>query len=158
TVRRRAALALAPHDAKAVPVLIELIAKLPYDESGQIHDFLQPLAGDKGPAAPEEGAESRKKCSAAWAAWWEAKSEKAELGKPTRLVVEQGSYQGFTVICEHNTGNIMELGRDRKTRWSFGGTRNPVDAWVLPNNRVVVAEYGANMVSCRDMKGQVIWQ
>jgi HEAT repeat protein len=155
TVRLRAAMALAPRDGQAVPVLIDLIAKLPGDQAGQVHDFLVPLAGDKAPVAPLESAESRKASSAAWATWWnDTTPPRADLAKLAR------SYQhllGYTVVCEHNTGRIVELGRDHKERWSFAGTQNPVDAWILPNNRVLVAEYGGNKVTLRDLKGNILW-
>jgi HEAT repeat protein len=154
SVRKRVAQALASRDPQAIDVLIELIAALPGDDAGGIHDFLTPLAGDLAPQAPDDTAASRKKSSADWAAWWKAnpKADLTRLANPTQHVL------GFTVICEHNTGIITELGRDRKPRWSFGGTQNPVDAWVLPNNRVVVAEYGGRKVTERDLKGKIIWQ
>jgi HEAT repeat protein len=154
TARMRVALALASHDAQAVEVLIGLIAVLPGEQAWQVHDFLTPLAGDLAPRAPEDNADSRKKVSADWSAWWKENAPKADLA---RLANSQQHLLGFTVICEHNTGKITELGRDRKPRWSFGGTQSPVDAWVLPNNRVVVAEYGGRRVTERDLKGAVIW-
>lgn len=156
-VRLRAALGLAPRDEKAVPVLIDLIAASRDPDAALVHDFLAPLAGENAPQGPEDNAESRKKCSAAWKDWWKENGSKTDLNKLVRSESNQ-SWLGYTVIAEHNTGTILELGRDRKVRWSFGGTRNPTDAWVLPNNRVVVAEYGGNLVSCRDLKGAVIWQ
>jgi HEAT repeat protein len=155
TVRIRVALALASRDAQAVEVLIGLIAALPAEQAWQVHDFLTPLAGDLAPRAPEDNADSRKKASADWAAWWKQNAPKADLA---RLANSQQHLLGFTVICEHNTGRITELGRDHKPRWSFGGTQSPVDAWVLPNNRVVVAEYGGRKVTERDLKGAIIWQ
>jgi HEAT repeat protein len=154
TVRLRAAMALAPRDAKAIPVVIDLIAKLPDEQAGQAHDFLAPLAGERAPPPPQEGAESRKAASAAWAAWWNDNSAGADLAKLAR---PHQLFRGYTVVCEHNTGRIVELGRDHKPRWSFAGTQNPVDAWVLPNGRVVVAEYSGNKVTCRDRKGNVLW-
>ena len=156
TVRLRVALALAPRDAQAIPVLIDLIAndKLSGDQAGQIHDFLVPLAGDKAPVAPEDNAEARNKSSAAWAAWWKENSAKTDLAKLTR---PHQQLLGYTVINEFNTGKITELGRDHKPRWSFAGLQSPVDAWVLPNKRVVVAEYGGNKVTLRDMKGNIVW-
>jgi HEAT repeat protein len=155
TVRLRTAIGLAPRDAQAVPVLIDLIAKLPDDQAGQVHDFLVPLAGDQAPKAPQDNAEARKESSAAWAAWWKDNSAKVDLAKLSRPSYQQ--LLGYTVISEHNTGRIVELGRDRKPRWSITGTQNPVDAWVLPNNRVVVSEYSGNKVTCRDMKGNILW-
>jgi HEAT repeat protein len=155
TVRTRVALALASRDPQAVEVLISLIAALPGEQAWQVHDFLTPLAGERAPRAPEDNADSRKKSSADWAAWWKANAPKADLA---RLANSHQHLLGFTVICEHNTGKITELGRDRKPRWSFAGTQSPVDAWVLPNNRVVVAEYGRQLVTERDLKGAIIWQ
>jgi hypothetical protein len=155
TVRLRVALALAPRDAQAIPVLIGLIAELQGDQAWQVHDFLTALAGEKAPPAPEDNAEARKKSSAAWAVWWKSSAAKADL---TKLANPQQQFLGFTVICEHNTGRIVELGRDRKARWSFAGTQTPVDVWVVPNNRVLVAEYSPQRVSERDLKGTIVWQ
>src|SRR5260370_20872532 len=69
TVRLRTALALAPHDAEAIPVLIELIAHAQGEQSWQAHDFLCQLAGDKAPPHPEYTAQARKKCSSDWTAY-----------------------------------------------------------------------------------------
>jgi hypothetical protein len=155
TVRRRVAQALAPKDARAVGVLIALLADMPGDEAGQVHDFLVQLAGDQAPAPPEDNPEARKKASGDWAAWWKANAAKVDL---TRLAGVEPQWLGFTLLCEHDTGKIVELGRDHKPRWSFSGTRNPTDAQMLPNNRVLVAEYTANLVTERDLKGNVVWQ
>ncbi len=155
TVRLRVALALAPRDAQAIPVLIRLIADLQDDQARQVHDFLAPLAGEKAPPHPDDNAEARKKSSAAWAAWWKDNAAKADLAKLTN---PHQQFLGHTVIAEYGTGRIVELGRDRKPRWSFAGTQNPVDAWLLPNNRVLVAEYSGPKVSMRDLKGTILWQ
>ena len=154
SVRQRVAQALAPREAQAIPVLIQLLAESPSDRAGQIHDFLFPLAGDKAPPPPDETADSRKKNSAAWSTWWVANAAKTDTAKLTRPQLQN---LGYTVIAKHDTGEILELGRDHKPRWSFSGTRNPVDAWVLPNQRVAVAEFGGNLVTLRDLKGKIIW-
>ena len=154
SVRLRVALALSSRDPEAVAFLIGLIAELPGEQAGQVHDFLTPLAGDQAPLAPDDSADGRKKSSAAWAAWWKENAAKAEL---VRLSNPQLSTLGFTVICEHNTGRIVELGRDHKPRWTIVGTQNPTDAIALPNNRIIVAEYTGNKVTERDLKGSVIW-
>src|SRR5260370_34073040 len=49
TVRLRTALALAPHYAEAITVLVELIAHAQGEPTGQAHDFLCQLAGDRAP-------------------------------------------------------------------------------------------------------------
>jgi HEAT repeat protein len=154
-VRLRTALALATHDAEAIPVLIELIGVLEDEKAGQAHDFLCQLAGEKAPGRPEDSSEARKKCSADWAAWWKDNSAKIDLA---RLTAPQSRMLGFTVICEANTGQVVEIGRDGKQRWSFGGVLFPVDAWVLPGNRVLVAECNGAKVTERDLKGTILWQ
>src|SRR5262249_158015 len=153
TLRSRVAQALAPRDAEAIPVLIELIALLPVEQSGQVHDFLSPLAGDSPPRGPSDE-KSRKKASEDWNDWWKGNGAKAELTKP---VPNDGSFLGYTVICEVNGGRVLELGRDRKQRWMIQGLQGPVDALVLPNNQVVIAENHGNKISQRDMKGNIIW-
>jgi len=153
-VRLRSAQALAFRDAHAISVLIGLMPGLSSDQAWQVHDFLGRLAGDAAPPGPDDTAESRKKASAAWAEWWKVNSAKADLAK---LADAQQHVLGYTVICDHANGTILELGRDHKPRWSFGGTINPVDCWVLPNNRVLVAEYSGNKVTERDLKGNIIW-
>jgi hypothetical protein len=34
----------------------------------------------------------------------------------------------------------------------------PVDAWVLPGNRVLIAEYSGHRVTERDLKGKILWE
>lgn len=158
TVRLRVAMALAPKDAQAIPVLIGLLGDVPSEQAALIQDLLLQLAGDlQAPPlpSPEDNREARKKASAAWAAWWKVNAAKADLA---RLVSPHQHALGYTVICEHSTGRILELGRDRKVRWSFAGTQNPVDALVVSNSRVLVAEYTVQRVSERDLKGNIIWQ
>ena len=154
-VRLRVALALARHDVQAVPVLIALLADVPGDQAWQVHDVLSQLAGDKAPPGPEDNAEARKKASAAWAQWWKENSAKVDL---SRIADPERNFLGYSLICESNTGQVVELDRDRKPRWSFGGLQFPVDAWVLPNNRVIIAELTGNKITERDMKGKIIWQ
>ena len=52
----------------------------------------------------------------------------------------------------------MELGRDGKPRWQFEGLIYPLDAHVVGNNRVLVAEYSANQISERTFKGEILWK
>ena len=52
----------------------------------------------------------------------------------------------------------MELGRDGKKRWSFGGLSHPVDVQVVGDNRFLVAEMNAHRVTLRNHKGKILWQ
>src|SRR5262249_45503050 len=99
-VRLRTALALAPRDAEAIPVLIGLIAVLPADQAWQVHDFMLQLAGDlQAPPSPDDNVEARKKASAAWTDWWKKNSAKVDLA---RLASPERRFLGYVVVCEHS--------------------------------------------------------
>ena len=132
-----------------------LIGVLPGEQAGQIHDFLSPLAGELAPQGPDDTAEARKKSSADWATWWKQNAAKADLA---RLSTPEHQFLGYTVISDINSNRIIELGRDRKPRWTITGVNSPVDALALSNNRVLIAEHSANLVTERDLKGNVIWR
>jgi hypothetical protein len=158
-VRLRAARALAAAgDREAVPVLIDLLAVLPADQAGLAQEALYQLAGDKAPEAPAGAdAASGTKRRDAWAAWWKGHGDKVEMARldPSRALL------GYTLLVEvgnNNVGRVVELGRDNKPRWIVDSLQFPVDAVVLPGNRVLVAEYGGQKVTERDFKGNILWQ
>jgi HEAT repeat protein len=153
-VRLHVALSLArAKERDSVPVLIELLTALPADDLGQVEDTLQQLAGDAAPQVPAgEKAEERKKCRDAWAAWWKANGERVDLA---RLTVQP--WFGYTLVCDQQGQRVYELDRGGKERWSITGAGNPVDACVVPGNRVLIAEYGPDRVTERDFKGNILW-
>jgi HEAT repeat protein/outer membrane protein assembly factor BamB len=159
SVRLRAAVGLTgAGDREAVPVLIDLVATLPREQSWQAQEFLIRLAGDGGPEiAGTDDEAGRKKARDAWAAWWKANAARTDLarlnGAPAVL--------GHTVVClveDNGNGRVVELGRDGKVRWQVAGLQYPVDAWVVPGNRVLVGEYNGMKVTERDLTGKVIWE
>jgi HEAT repeat protein len=155
SVRVRIALALASHDRKMIPVLIDVIPALPADQIWQVQDFLTPLAGDKAPALPTESDQAaRKKYRDEWAAWWKEHAGKIDLAK----LDQSQQLLGYTVVALGNANRVVELGRDGKPRWTIEGVMFPVDAWVLPGNRVLIAEYSGGKVTERDLKGKILWE
>jgi hypothetical protein len=56
------------------------------------------------------------------------------------------------------TGRVKELDREGKVRWTIENLQRPVDAVVLANDRVAVAEYQARRVVVRDFKGEQVWE
>jgi HEAT repeat protein len=159
-VRMRIALALtAAHEREAVPVLIDLLAALPADQVNYVEDRLYQLAGEKAPNALGADADeaAHKKYREAWATWWREQGDKVDLAK----LDGTQAWLGYTLLVEvnnNNVGRVVELGRDNKPRWSVGELQYPVDAWVLPGNRVLVAEYNGRKVTERDLKGTIVWQ
>jgi HEAT repeat protein len=158
-VRLRTALALAAaRERDAIPTLIDLLGELKQDQAGPAQEVLFRLAGDRSPNAPLGTDEpGRKKCRDAWAAWWKEHGEKidlAQLDTGTRLL-------GFTLLVlvdGNGNGKVVELGPDGKPRWTVDNLRYPVDAWILPGNRVLIAEYNGMRVTERDLTGKVLWE
>jgi hypothetical protein len=153
-VRLHVALTLArAGESAAVPVLIDLLAVLPAAQVGEVENALQELAGDSTPPVPAgEKPEERKKYRDAWAAWWKANGERIDLGRLTERPL-----QGYTLICDRENNRIFEIGRDGKERWAIEQVDIPFDAVVLPGQRVLIAEYGANRVTERDFQGKILW-
>ncbi len=153
-VRLRTALALTmARDPEGVPVLIDLLTVLNAERVGQVEDVLYQLAGDTAPSvSPGAKADEKKKCRDAWAAWWKVNAARAELGQ---LTVHP--WLGFTLLCDCTRNRVYEIGRDGKERWSIENVPFPVDAWVLPGNRVLIAEYRGQRISERDFTGKVLW-
>ncbi len=162
-VRLRTAMALTyAHDREAVPVLIELVADSPRGQVWQAEDLLCRLAGAKAPPpAAGDDAAARKKFREAWSAWWKDNGAAVDLLtlEPTTTVL------GFTLIAEfgqngfgQQAGRVVEVDRAGKVRWQIENLNSPVDAQMLPGNRVLIAEGGNQRVSERDLKGTIIWQ
>ena len=159
SVRQAAAVALTlAGEKEAVPVLIDLLAELPSAQTWPTQDILHQLAGDKAPTpAIGEKAEDRKKYRDAWAAWWKANAPSADLAKLTT----GAGYLGYTLVVEvgnNSNGRVAEVGRDGKIRWQVGNLKYPVDAIVLPGERVLVTEWDGNRVAEWDFKGNLIWK
>jgi hypothetical protein len=159
-VRLGVALALArSQDRAAVPILIDLVAELPADQVWRVEEILFTLAGDEVPnilAGQEK--KDREKKREAWLAWWRTKGDKVDLALLNRAPL----YLGFTlVVLQDNTalkGRVLELDREGKTRWQIEDLRRPVDAQLLPGDRVLIAETQTRSVTERNLKGEILWQ
>jgi HEAT repeat protein len=158
-VRQTAAAALALSGEKeAVPVLIELLGELSGAQAWTAQDLLLQLAGDKAPPGlAGDKPEDRKKYRDAWAAWWKSNSQSVDLVKLT----SSPGYLGYTLLIEvggNSNGRVSEVTRDGKVRWVVGNLRYPVDAIVLPGERVLVTEWDGQRVAEWDFKGNLIWK
>ena len=159
-VRQAAAAALAVAGEKdAVSILIDLVGELPATQTGAAQDVLHQLAGEKAPAAPiDDKPEDRKKYRDQWVAWWKANGMSTDLAK---LTTGPG-YLGFTLLIEvsnnNSIGRVVELGRDGKIRWQIKDLRYPVDAQVLPGERVLITEWEGNRVGEWDTRGNLLWK
>jgi HEAT repeat protein len=159
-VRLQAALALAggPHDREAVPVLIALVGELPADQSGQAEDYLLRMAAGHGPTnLPVGDGDARVKRRDEWAGWWKDNGERVSLVDRYAASAVQ-RYLGYTLLVQPNNSQIVELGPDGKERLHLTGLASPQDAVGLPGDRYLVSEFGAQRVSERNAKGDMLWQ
>lgn len=154
-LRLQLALALArAGEREGIAVLINLLPLLSADECTRVEEALHLLAGDTAPEMPVlEKSEDKHKRRDAWAAWWKINAGRVDLsrlhGKPSL---------GYTLICDTGLNRVFEIDRNGKTLWIIRELQTPVDAVVLPGNRVLIAEYNVNRVTERDFKGKILWQ
>jgi HEAT repeat protein len=155
-VRSRAALALAAlREKAAVPALIGVLDQLPPAEASRVADYLYRLADDKGPPPPAgDDVAARRKYRDAWKAWWDANGEKLDAAR----LEEADKLLGFTLVVLLERGEIMDLDAANKPRFTLDGLAFPLDAQLLPNDHVLVAEHNGNRVTERNSKNEVVWE
>jgi hypothetical protein len=145
-------------DKSAVPTLIPLLAEAPEAIAVQSEDLLCRLLGDKEPPAglDTRSAAGRRQCAQAWKDWWKANETRIE---PAQLKDEMAVF-GFNLICEahlpNGQGRVFCCARDGKPRWQFA-LHNPIDAQVLPGQRLLIANCNSNRVVEVDRRGKVLW-
>lgn len=164
TVRLRVCMAMmTAKDPELVPVMIDLLADLTPNQLWPIEEALIRLAGDKSPnVSLGNDAASRKACRDAWSKWYQDNAKTIDMAKLT----EAAPYLGYTLVVQFNNqgGNnaeIYELDKEKNVRWKFtvpGGQNAAVDAQVLSNSRVLLAEFNTAKVTERDLKGEVKWE
>jgi hypothetical protein len=161
TVRLNVAMALTlAKEKRAVPVLLDLLPKLPQAQTWQVEDILLRLAGEQAPSESLGADErSRQKFRDAWLAWWTQNEARIDLGKldgHRRLF-------GYTLLVLLNEGKVLELGLDGRPRLEIGGLHFPLDVQILAGDRVLVTENevtenDASRVTERNRNGVVIWR
>jgi hypothetical protein len=166
-VRLRVALALVPRrDKEVVPVLIELLGELSRDQLSSAEDVLVLLAGDKAPSVSlGTDPATRKTARDAWQKWYTEHKEAIDLAR----IEQPDAMLGYTVIVQQTPNRIvggkfkgvmyevMEIKSDKTVRWKFESPTQIVDAQVVGENRVLVAEYPTGKISERNFKGELLW-
>ena len=155
-VRFRVAQALAyAGDHVAVVALIDTLPDLPLPLAWQAENFLLNLAGGAPPpVALGNDPATRRKCRDGWQAWWRDHAASVDLTK----IEEPRKLLGYTMIVLLDLGQVMELGPDKQIRWQVSNLSFPLDAQLIGENHLLVAEYYGNRVTERDLKGHVLWQ
>src|SRR5205823_6720960 len=55
-------------------------------------------------------------------------------------------------------GEVVNLDGSNRPRWRVGGLQFPLDAQLLPGDRVLVAEHKGDRVTERNAKGDILWE
>jgi len=149
TVRLRVGLALAAtREKESLPVLIDLLADpaLPAQELWPLEELLYRLAEDKAPTvAPGGDAASRRKFRDAWLAWWKDNGpglDAARLEQATKTL-------GNTLVLLLDKGAAIDLDNNNKPRWQIEGLEFPLDAQLLPGDKLLAAEHNGGKVTVR---------
>src|SRR5262249_46296596 len=101
----------------------------------------------------------RRKCKEAWTAWWKTAGTTIDLAK----LVKSSQWLNYTlaIVLEgpgESVGRVLELDPHKNPRWEITGLQFPMDAQVLPGERVLITEHTGNRVTERDTKGKILWE
>jgi hypothetical protein len=136
-VRFRVGIALAvAKDKQAVPVLIELLLKLPEEQGRDVEDVLIRLADDKPPPQPFGIEEAKRKAARGfWASWWAREGPKIDMGAKKLDVPSIERTIGMWVNIDSKTRGITRalIKRDGNGLWietwgACGGLNAPVES------------------------------
>jgi HEAT repeat protein len=139
----------------AIPVLIEMMTKVPAEKAEAIDQTLRAIAKDKSPESKNDS----KVDAAAWNTWWQKEGTQLVL---TPGLKNQEALKNFLVVESFNqekkSGRVFLVTPSGKTLWEITNLSNPTDALLLPNNKILITEQGANRITERDTKGNISWE
>jgi hypothetical protein len=142
-------------DRQAVSVLIDLLAQLPFEQAEQAEELLYRLAGPLAPTVPLGlDASARRKCRDAWQGWWRARGEQVEMA----VLKDRERQLGYMLSVLLHDNRVVECDREGKPRWQIDCLAAPLDAEVLSNRRVLVAEHNGKRVTERNFQGEILWE
>jgi hypothetical protein len=139
----------------AIPVLIELMTKVSAEKAETIDQTLRAIAKGKSPESKNDS----KMDAAAWNTWWRKEGPQLVLTPGAKI---QETLKNFLVVESFNqekkSGRVFLINPSGKTLWEIANLSNPTDALLLPNNKILITEQGANRITERDTKGNISWE
>ena len=131
------------------------MTKVSVEKADAIDQFLRAIAKDKSPESKSDS----KADAAAWNIWWQKEGSQLTLVPGTK---NQEILKNFLVVESFNqekkSGRVLLVNPAGKILWEIANLSNPTDATLLPNNKILITEQGANRVTERDTKGNISWE
>jgi hypothetical protein len=141
-------------DRESLPPLIGLLDLLPRRRLWPVEELLYRVAGENSPPVGRgDSAETRQAFRDAWLGWWREHGAAADLKTPA-----DPGFLDYTLLVLLDRGEVLELDGDDKPRWQVDKLAFPLDAQVLPGDRLLVAENMGGRVTERHRSGAVLWQ
>ena len=145
-----------------MPVLIDLLDKLPSADAGRVEELLYRVADEKtapaSPATPSvlgenagSGITARRKL---WKEWWDANG----AGVDADRLESEARTLGYTLVVLLDQGRVLELDSANHPRLQIDRLSFPLDAQLLPDGNVLVAEHNGNRVTERNSKNEIVWE
>ena len=143
---------------ESIPALIGLLADLPIEQAWDVEEFLDLVAGEKGPTVSlVADAAGRAKAVEAWKAWWKDNAKTTDLAKIDFARRDIGVY---LVVEGHNpalgtAGRILEVDPAGKVRWEVKNLISPNDVQILRNGNLLIVEQEQRITE-RDRTGKIV--
>ncbi len=149
-VRYKIAIAFAKlGDKKALEPLINTISKVSAWESSLTDHMLRKLFTVNCPPNNLTQVELEK-------AWLKLLSETSNVSP--QLLANSAKNLGRTLVVLLDAGKVIMLDSSNSILWKVENLQFPLDAQILPDDKVLIAEHQGNKVTERNSKGDILWE
>ena len=73
-------------------------------------------------------------------------------------IQEAAPLLGYTLVILLDAGKVIDLDEKNKPRFTLENLEFPLDAQVLPGERIMVCEHNGNRITERNRKNEVLWK
>jgi len=149
-VRYKIALAFAKlGDKRSIDPLVSSISSVSQWESSLLDHLLRKLLPSNIPPVGLSQPELQKE-------WAKRTADTSKI--PEALLAFSAKNFGKTLIVLLDAGRMIMLDSHNNILWKIDNLQFPLDAQILPDEKVLVAEHQGNKVTERNKKGEIIWE
>jgi len=149
-VRYKVALAFAKlGDKRSIEPLVSSISSVSQWESSLIDHLLRKLMPSNMPPIGLPQPELQKE-------WAKRTVDTSKI--PEALLALSAKNFGKTLVVLLDAGRVIMLDSSNNILWKIDNLQFPLDAQILPDEKVLVAEHQGNKVTERNKKGEITWE